>query len=81
MIELLTGNFFTKKMLMGLMKIDMEKTLNSLSYYFSIEISGIINESAKFKLPDVAVESWINEREGNHNIELLLSGIYYYCSE
>lgn len=36
MIELLTSNFFTKKMLMGLMRIDMESTIDALSYYFSI---------------------------------------------
>lgn len=42
------------------MKIDMESTIDALSYYFSIEISGIINESAKFKLVDIGVESWIN---------------------
>ena len=68
-------------MLMGLMRIDMEFTMDTLSYYFSIEISGIINDSNKFKLSDVTVEPWVKEREENHNIEVMLSGIYHYISE
>jgi hypothetical protein len=62
MIEILVINFFTRRMIKSLVEISCEACLDTLACSFSIEISGIINESQKFKLPEVRVHKWIKER-------------------
>jgi len=68
MIQILVANFFSRRMIKSLVEINCEATLDTLACSFSIEITGIINESQKFKLPEVRVHKWIKQREGNNNV-------------
>lgn len=65
---------------MGLLELRPTDCLNTLSYYFTIENSQIINNS-DLKLGESSIESWIDEREGNEKVEGLLSTISRYLKK
>lgn len=63
--------------MLGLLESRPSDCLNTLSFYFTIENSQIIND-AELKLATAPIERWIEEREGNEKVEELLSAIAGY---
>ncbi len=74
MIMILSQHFLSERILVSLLELRSTDCLNTLSYYFTIENSQIINNS-DLKLTSTSIESWIESREGNEKVELLLSTI------
>jgi Trp operon repressor len=80
MITILSQHFLSEKILLSLLSLRPSDCLNTLSYYFTIENSQIINASDT-KLPSSRIEDWIDRREGNEKVEELLSAIFGYLKK
>lgn len=59
MIMILSQHFLSERILVGLLELRPTDCLNTLSYYFTIENSQIIN-SSDLKVGESSIENWID---------------------